>query len=162
MLEFNMQAMGYSAIMGYLGNFPHAVESGGNKALREIAPLVVEQAKANLVDYPAYITGDLFRSVYWHETETGIAIGALMAYAYFVEYGTSKMAAEPYLRPAIAQYLESDTGAKQIMGKIREEADKGAVAGATIGAVESSIFGSLFAIGSLALTGLTMAYGAMI
>lgn len=161
MLQFGINPVGLGSIMGYLSSFPSAVDSGGKAALIEIAPYVVEKAKQNLVDYPAYITGDLFRSVYWEETGTGIAIGARMYYAYFVEYGTSKMAAEPYLRPAIAEYLESKAGANQIMNKIQQEAKEGAITGAAVGALGG--FGLLGFLTSFALiAGIAMAGVSMI
>jgi HK97 gp10 family phage protein len=51
------------------------------------------------------ITGFLRDSIYVEETPDGIAFGAHADYAGFVEFGTSKMQAEPFLRPAVEQTL---------------------------------------------------------
>lgn len=56
-----------------------------------------------------YVTGTLARSI---EAQLGeenghltVLIGSELRYAGFVEYGTSKMAAEPYLRPALDEVM---------------------------------------------------------
>lgn len=51
---------------------------------------------------PHYQTGRLWRSVRWERKNVyGVSVIANAPYGIFLEYGTSKMAARPYLRPAI-------------------------------------------------------------
>lgn len=54
------------------------------------------------------LTGELARSIEMSlgEDEMGhpeVIVGTSIRYGGFVEYGTSKMAAEPYLRPALEE-----------------------------------------------------------
>lgn len=50
-------------------------------------------------------TGHLRSSIYAHVREWVAEIGAEAAYALFVEFGTRYMRAQPYLYPAIQEYL---------------------------------------------------------
>jgi len=45
-------------------------------------------------------TGNLMGSLHWRKTDWGWIVGTTVDYASFVEFGTRKMAAQPYLRPA--------------------------------------------------------------
>jgi len=46
-------------------------------------------------------TGELRDSIYAEETEEGARFGATADHAAHVEFGTWKMAAQPFLRPAV-------------------------------------------------------------
>lgn len=48
-------------------------------------------------------TGNLMNSIFWRRTDWGWIVGTRVDYASFVEFGTRKMAAQPYLRPAAKQ-----------------------------------------------------------
>ena len=50
-------------------------------------------------------TGYLRQSIYAEVREWVVRIGAEASYAMFVEFGTSRMMAQPYLYPAIQAYL---------------------------------------------------------
>ena len=95
------------------------------------ALLVSNKAKENIVDIPLYVTGTLKRSIHVgnHTKESApdftpndvagtysdvggkeikphsatLLVGTNVSYAVHQEYGTSKMAAQPYLRPALAE-----------------------------------------------------------
>lgn len=68
------------------------------------AALMVEtSAKLLLVPGHGFITGTLKRSI-THEPEVPkkeVHVGSNVTYAPYVELGTSKMSARPYLRPAL-------------------------------------------------------------
>lgn len=82
----------------HLGEFQEALESQIEQALIAIGMTAETYAKENCpVD-----TGRLRNSI-THEVEMGdksAIIGTNVEYAAFVELGTSKMRARPYLRPA--------------------------------------------------------------
>lgn len=49
-------------------------------------------------------TGFLRNSATARETDKGAELAIQANYAYYVEFGTSKMAAQPYVRPAIDEH----------------------------------------------------------
>lgn len=66
----------------------------------EIGKLITEEARAACpVD-----TGTLRDSIEFTSDDKSASISANTNYASFVEYGTYKMAAQPYLRPAIENH----------------------------------------------------------
>jgi len=66
-------------------------------ALKAGALLIQNDAKKRA----PYLTGTLRRSIHTEQTgKTSVKVGTDVEYAIFQEYGTSKMAARPYLRPA--------------------------------------------------------------
>lgn len=65
--------------------------------IRNFAPIMKKQ-----ID-PRFYPGELRESIYVDRlSETKWEIGARVRYAAFLEFGTKKMAAQPYFRPAIA------------------------------------------------------------
>lgn len=62
---------------------------------RELAPVSPPIPQAN--------PGELAGSINVRHLKTYVTINVMAPYAYQVEYGTSKMAAEPFLRPALAK-----------------------------------------------------------
>jgi HK97 gp10 family phage protein len=75
-----------------------AIEAAVGDAVREAAMLVEREAKINVpVD-----TGRLRSSIASEEKKPLLfEVGTNVEYAAFVEFGTSKMAAQPYLQPAV-------------------------------------------------------------
>lgn len=67
------------------------------KGLKTIAPELKDTAKAIV----PVRTGNLQRSIGTEIKGNTLTLGATMDYAPYVEYGTPKMAAQPYLRPAV-------------------------------------------------------------
>jgi HK97 gp10 family phage protein len=111
MLEFAISPVGF---LGVMGTFPHAVNAGGLEGMRIVAPLIVEKAK----QYCPVDSGALRDSIYWYETNGQIVIGAGVFYAAFVEYGTSRNRAQPFLRPAINYYVNTGFTDSAIMESI--------------------------------------------
>jgi HK97 gp10 family phage protein len=73
------------------------------RALTESALIVEGAAKANCpVD-----TGNLRSSINHKVDATTAQVGTNVEYSEYVEYGTSKMAAQPYLRPALDSNIEA-------------------------------------------------------
>ncbi len=61
--------------------------------------------KAQAVKNAPMVTGYLRSTIYAKIKEWVVDIGADAAYALFIELGTKYMQAQPYLYPAIQQYL---------------------------------------------------------
>lgn len=82
-----------------------------DKALKvvQIAAFNVEKdSKQRMTDWPAVDTGDTRDSIFVAETSeiAGAAsyrVGPTTDYAHFVEFGTVKMSARPYMIPALEQ-----------------------------------------------------------
>lgn len=55
-------------------------------------------------------TGDLRASIAYKVSDVTVTVGAGMFYARYVEFGTSRMSARPYLRPALAKSVIYITG----------------------------------------------------
>jgi len=69
--------------------------------LKDSAILVERTAKQNLYPGHGLITGTLKRSINRRIERRRALIGSNVEYAPYVEMGTSKMSAKPYLRPAL-------------------------------------------------------------
>ena len=80
-----------------------AVADTVTKALTEAA-LIVEGAAKNLSPVD---TGNLKGSITHAVGKDDARVGTNVEYAPYVEYGTSKMAAQPYLRPAVDNNIEA-------------------------------------------------------
>lgn len=90
-----------------------AVKRGIKKAMAEIA----DQAESNVADLtpvgtpestgkPGYIGGTLKGSITGRSDADTAYIGTDVEYAPYVEFGTYKMAAKPYLKPGIMDYMD--------------------------------------------------------
>ncbi len=76
---------------------PFTVEAA-NQALFMVAAAIKHQAQL----YVPIRTGRLFSSIYFQLIRPlTYVVGAKAPYAMYVEYGTSRMMAKPYIRPAI-------------------------------------------------------------
>lgn len=85
---------------------PHAILAGAltlQKYAQENAPV---------------LTGFLRGSPESHETSSGAEVEFHANYAYYQEFGTSKMPAQPYVRPAI------DEHGKDIVQAVKDEVQK--------------------------------------
>ena len=79
-----------------------------SQALEEEVHAIVENTGDNIVTYAQGIvpvrTGNLMASIFAEVDEDNLAVtlGATADYASFIEYGTVKMRAQPFLEPAAA------------------------------------------------------------
>lgn len=88
----------------HLGEFQEALESQIEQALIAIGMTAETYAKEKCP-----VDTDRLRSSITHEVEMGdksVVIGTNVEYAAFVELGTSKMRARPYLRPAAEDHSQ--------------------------------------------------------
>ena len=112
-------------ITSYTPQAIKAVKAGSKKGMIKVAMLVVSQAKALAAVHKK--SGLLRNSIMWKSSssqggleegdalsesvsEDEIIVGSSVEYAIYQEYGTRKMAAQPYLRPAIKIYGEGTSG----------------------------------------------------
>lgn len=72
----------------------------------ETARRIADQAKKNLTTNKSVVTGTLRRSMtfVFYKKDCYAEIGTNVEYGPYVEFGTSKMSAKPYLRPAWQKY----------------------------------------------------------
>lgn len=78
------------------------LEEAVKKALTLCGTEAQSYAKKYLTEKGAVDTGNLRNSVAYKVEDQTMAVGTNVEYAPYIEYGTYKMAARPYLEPAIA------------------------------------------------------------
>lgn len=76
------------------------------KAMRSIAMKAEGYAKKSLTKSGAVDTGRLRGSVTGEYDGNGVQVGTNVEYAFYVEEGTYKMKARPYIRPSIADHVQ--------------------------------------------------------
>lgn len=76
------------------------------KAMRAISMKAEGYAKKSLTDSGAVDTGRLRGSVTGEYDGNGVQVGTNVEYAFYVEEGTYKMRARPYIRPSIADHVQ--------------------------------------------------------
>ena len=82
-------------------------EAAARRALEIIGGMAETHAKEQLVANGSVVTGRLMGSI-THEVDgdgRAVVIGSNVEYAPFVELGTVKMSARPYLRPAVENHI---------------------------------------------------------
>ena len=90
------------ALAADLGKAPGRLTKEGAKVVRDVGRQVQQTAKDNA----PYLTGDLRNSIVVESSGDGrsagmsITVTATSDHAEFVEFGTSKMAPQPYMAPA--------------------------------------------------------------
>lgn len=94
-----------STDVGDLEAFAAKLDQAGDVLVREAPKILGEVAKAIADDArelaPQGPTGDLKASVASHSEGLTAVVEAPIRYAIFVEYGTSKMAPQPFMTPAL-------------------------------------------------------------
>ncbi len=80
-------------------------DSGMQRQVHSFLASWAADVKAQAVKNTPMVTGYLRSTIYAKVKEWVVDIGADAAYALFVELGTKYMQAQPYLYPAIQQYL---------------------------------------------------------
>jgi len=91
-----------------------AALGGLKEAAGELAAAVIAERAAELAPVD---TGELRGSIGPQRLGEGWAVVASAPHAGYVEYGTSKMAAQPYLRPA-AQSVDGESIAQAALARI--------------------------------------------
>jgi HK97 gp10 family phage protein len=97
-----------SKLQDFINKFPNAAEQMGKEAAKSAAVVLQRQMKeimgsgggppAPAGAPPAIRKGTLRRSIQIQENPTEIKVGSGLEYARYLEYGTSKMAARPWLQ----------------------------------------------------------------
>lgn len=77
-----------------------ALNNAIERGLDAIGLTAETYAKINLRDFPRVDTGNLMNSVTHERRADGEYVGTRVKYAYWVEYGTRRMAASHFLRDA--------------------------------------------------------------
>lgn len=115
------------------GDIGKAVEDGNSKAIAKIVTKVVNAAKAGA----PFDTGQLRNSImgqvngasYGHQGGPSLheqvgegegLVGTALAHGVYNEFGTRKMAAQPYLRPAVSE-VTSGSRAKDIIIELQAQ-----------------------------------------
>jgi HK97 gp10 family phage protein len=112
-VEVSCTVKGIRAFQSAMRNFDEAIKRQVHRQLASWAADV----KAEAMRKVPVKTGHLRSSIYAKVSGWVVQIGAEAAYALFVELGTRKMQARPYLYPAIKEYLP------QLEQMIREAID---------------------------------------
>lgn len=97
-IELDIEVEGADEAAATLREIGDNLQANIGEALRQAAELIVSEAQANApVD-----TGHLRDSIeVTEESDDSVTVVAGAEYAAYVEYGTSKMAAQPFFEPAI-------------------------------------------------------------
>lgn len=96
-----------SKLQDFINKFPNAAEEMGKQAALQAGLVLQKQMKevmgsnggppAPAGGPPAIRKGNLRRSIQVQQTDTQVKVGSNLEYARYLEYGTSKMAARPWL-----------------------------------------------------------------
>lgn len=100
--QVQVQVKGLDALLRFLTVLPDAVREASDLACSRTAAKIEVEAK-RIVPWK---TGNLCRSIKSEKIgESEYRVAAEADYAYWVEYGTSKMKEQPYMRPATEKAL---------------------------------------------------------
>jgi len=161
MMRYEIYPVGLGAMRAELGAIGAVAQHSGKEALKEVAPLIVQQAIANCHVGPDHKDGTphLYETIGWAETPNGIEIFATAPYAHFVEEGTSKQAAQYYMKRAIDQYVDGgrdNTGiaGDKIAERVRRDAEIASVTAAAVATAEEiALLPMLLTISSFLMMG---------
>jgi HK97 gp10 family phage protein len=96
--ETRVEVKGNDRLMRFLNDMPNWIKTSGMQLMDEAASVASTEAKR----LAPVRTGRLKKSIRKSHTQQGeYRVGSNVPYSGFVEYGTSKMAAQPFLRPAM-------------------------------------------------------------
>jgi len=100
-IEVKCDVKGIEEFQQAMRNF----DSGIQKHVHRLLASWAADVKASARQLVPVRTGHLRQSIYAEVREWVVRIGAEATYAMFVEFGTRRMQARPYLYPAIQMYL---------------------------------------------------------
>lgn len=93
-----------------LDRLEELIKQGVKNGAREAGNLVENEAKQNLLDNGSYRTGNLYNSIKTkvedNEDEVEAKVGTDVDYGTYLELGTSRMPAKPYLYPALKDNVD--------------------------------------------------------
>lgn len=94
-----------SDVMKNIDNLMDLINQSLKEAAEDVGEYVEQKAKDNLIKNGSYRTGNLHNSIDSRTEEQGddtiAKIGTKVDYAHYLELGTSKMRAKPYMAPAL-------------------------------------------------------------
>jgi len=98
--QFSAVITGDREVIGSLQRVADAIGGDGLMPALKAAALVVQN---DAKERAPVLTGTLKRSIHIEELpqDRAVAVGTDVEYAPYIEFGTSRMAAQPYLRPAL-------------------------------------------------------------
>lgn len=100
-MKFTYQLKGYKELAATLRAVAVAVQQ--DTRIAQAAMIPAEAIAADARGLAPYKTGNLRNHIDVRQTRRGALVGVTgVPYAPFVEYGTSRMPAQPFLRPAVA------------------------------------------------------------
>ena len=101
-IHFNASMNGTPPREEFLTLYANALADAEERALEIIGGTAAAHAVENITKNRSVVTGRLRGSItHKPEDETTVAIGSDVEYSPYVELGTSRARAKPYLRPAI-------------------------------------------------------------
>lgn len=114
-MSAQVQIKGLQAVIKFLSLLPSAVREAGDQVCSRAAARVEVEAKR----IAPWRTGALCRSILSKKIgEAEYTVGASVHYAGYVEYGTSRMREQPYMRPATEKALaEMDAEIDQLVNQ---------------------------------------------
>jgi HK97 gp10 family phage protein len=117
-MAFKVSVDGLPALRRLQTAVPAAIRRQLDPALRAGAQAVAADARS----FVPVVTGTLQRGITSDGTVAGVS-GPAAAYAHFVEYGTSRQAARPFMRPAARREADRMPGrVRTVAARIETEA----------------------------------------
>jgi len=106
MAKLTVEFKNYGAFKVDLDKIDRKTKKDLREATASAAKKISDQAKRNLTVNKSVVTGTLRRSMtfVFYKRDCYAEIGTNVEYAPFVEFGTCRMKAKPYLRPAWQKY----------------------------------------------------------
>lgn len=118
-MPLELEVYGTNKLMARLVKLPKSLDLASAEGIKEVAELIRDHAKAicpvDTGSLRASIRKQVYASPATHIHRVGVSAGGYkinpktgrrVDYASFVEFGTSRMRAQPYMRPAMERYKD--------------------------------------------------------
>lgn len=105
---FSTNVIGFQLMQKTINDLPKSTQRVWRKEAVKHVRMVLKDAKANAPVRTGHLRSQIV-VVENLESTNEFGIVAAADYSGFVEYGTSKMQAQPFIRPAIARYADALT-----------------------------------------------------